>query len=84
VSDRDDLLDGLTNEQLGQLLLTENLKLMVRKIRGGEATAADQNVALMAVKAMGIQMIPKPTNPLGQLTKAITDNLPFAGTDTAH
>lgn len=73
----DDLDSIVDPKELGKLLLTENLKALLRRIRSGEATAADMNVARAACKDLGVEMLPTPGNPLGQLQQAVTHNLPF-------
>lgn len=52
---------------------------LLRKIRSGEATAAELNVARQMLKDNNIQAIVTPTNPLGQLA-AVTEGLPFPDT----
>lgn len=69
------------NEALAKLLLNKTLEALLARVKSGEATAAELNVALQAVKAMGIEMIPKKGNAAGKLAGALTDTLPFAGDD---
>lgn len=73
-----------SDTDLGKALLTESLKLLLKRVKDGDATAAELNVAMQAVARMGIEMRPTVSNPMGQLSKALTDKLPFAGSDTAH
>ena len=77
---------SLDNEALGKEILTATLLLLLKRVRAGEATAAEMNVAMQTVKAMGIEMIPTKSNAAGKLRQALTDRLPFAGqdSDTAH
>jgi hypothetical protein len=70
------------NLNLAELLLTGTLKLLVERVKDGSATAADLAVAHKLVKDCGVQMLPTETNPMGKLMGALTDKLPFAGSDT--
>ena len=72
----------LDDESLARTLLTVSLRDLVNRIQKGVATAADLNVARAYCKDLNIQMVPKPGNSAGQLGKAVTDGLPYAG-DTA-
>ncbi|KQW02204.1 hypothetical protein [Rhizobacter sp. Root1221] len=54
---------------------------LARKIKAGEATSADFSAAIKFLKDNGIEAQVMPDNPLGQLGVAITEGLPFAGTD---
>jgi hypothetical protein len=64
----EDQLDALHGELAAQL---------ASKIRSGEATAADMAVARQFLKDNGIQSLPTPKSPLGELA----DSLPFADPD---
>lgn len=71
-----DLLN-LLHERLGEHLL--------ERLESGEATAAEVGQAVKFLKDNGIEAIPKPHNPLGQLSTSMS-NLPFTDPDdvTAH
>lgn len=71
-------------EELGKLLLEETLNALLKRVRSGEATAADLNVARAAVKDLNIQMLPTEGNAAGQLARAVTDNLPFPDAGISH
>lgn len=47
------------------------------KIRSGEYTAADLNVARQFLKDNGIEALASPGSPLGGLKQAVTEGLPF-------
>ena len=53
-------------------------KDLTRRIKDGEATAADLSVARQFLKDNNIDSIAKPDNPLGNLAAA----LPFPGSET--
>lgn len=57
---------------------------LAAKIKSGEYTAADLNVARQFLKDNNVQSITTPTNPLGALAGALTDGLPFASTGIEH
>ena len=69
------------NTALAQEILTIHLEGLLQLLRSGEATAADRAVALKTLQAMEVEMKATPTNSLGQMKQALTDDLPFAGTD---
>jgi hypothetical protein len=54
---------------------------LAAKIRDKTATAADISAAIKFLANNGIQAVVTPENPLGALAAAVTDDLPFAGTD---
>lgn len=56
-------------------------RTLAERIRSGEFTAAELAVAVKFLKDNSVQSLATPENPLGALAKAVTDNLPFAGTD---
>lgn len=66
-------------DQLGRDLLEQHLQKLKARISSGEATAADFAVALKTLQEMGVQMKVSTKNAVGQLSKAVTDQLPFAG-----
>ncbi|MFN3914728.1 MAG: hypothetical protein ACK4K3_07395 [Aquabacterium sp.] len=82
----DDLLnlEGLNREQLAGLAFDASLKEVIRKIKAGEATAADLTFALNAAKHLNIGQVPSATNGAGQLKQAITEGLPFPDAGMAH
>lgn len=57
---------------------------LAKRIRAGEWTAADMNVARAFLKDNGIESLLTPENPLGQLKGAVTDNLPFPDAGVSH
>lgn len=63
------------NLELGKELLTLTLKDLVRRIRAGEATAADLNVARSLCRDLNIQAVATPGSPAASLAAS----LPFAG-----
>ena len=64
--------DNETLNALHGLLAAE----LMRKIRSGEATAAELNVARQMLKDNGIESRATPANPLGQLNSVVS-GLPF-------
>jgi hypothetical protein len=54
-------------------ILDESARLLLNRIKAGEATAADLNVARQLLKDNGINAIPTKDNGLGQLAR----QLPF-------
>lgn len=58
---------------------------LLDRVYSGEATAAEVGQAVKMLKDNGIEAIPKPHNPLGQLSTSMS-NLPFTDPDdvTAH
>lgn len=70
-------LDGLSRDDLAGLALDGALKLAVKRIKSGEATAADLTFVLNAAKHLNIGQVPSPTNGAGKLQQAITEGLPF-------
>jgi hypothetical protein len=84
-----DDLAGATREKLGTTLLDETLLHLAGRVRSKKVTAAELNVALQAIKHLGINIhtdngVPKPGTPGGKLAGALTDSLPFAGGDAPH
>ena len=65
-----------SNEAL-QELHNDLAKSLSKKIKTGEATAAELSVARQFLKDNGIDAIPRKANPLGQLA----DSLPFPDAD---
>lgn len=63
-------------------LLTDTLQALSKKIKSGEATAADMAVALNACKALGIERLAKPGGKTMKAAGTLLENLPFAGTDS--
>lgn len=68
---------------LAEALMDATLVALLTRVRSGDATAADLTAALKACQQNGVQQIPTANNPMGQLGKALTDTLPFAGTQPA-
>lgn len=64
-----------------QALQQETVSGLLARLRSGEATAADYNVARQLLKDHNVEAIPLPGSPLAGLSKAITDTLPFAGSE---
>lgn len=62
------------SEEALELLHAELAKQLADKIRTGEATAADLNVARQFLKDNGIDAVPKKGSPLD----ALRDSLPFS------
>lgn len=79
-----DNLDGLNRDQLAGMAFDVSLKAVIKKIKAGEATAADLTFALNAAKHLNIGQVPTATNGAGQLSQAITEGLPFPDTGMAH
>jgi hypothetical protein len=52
-----------------------------KRIQDGTATAADLAQARQFLKDNNVETLATPDNPLGQLGAALTDGLPFAGSD---
>lgn len=71
---------GLSRDDLAGLALDGALKLAVKRVKSGEATAADLTFVLNAAKHLNIGQVPSPNNGAGQLQKAITEGLPFPTT----
>jgi hypothetical protein len=63
------------DKQLAKELYTLTLKDLIRRIREGEATAADLNVARAICKDADIQSLPTP----GSVMADLAATLPFAG-----
>lgn len=72
-----------TRKGIAEALMDATLSALLVRIKSGGATAADFTAALKACQVNGVQQVPTADNAMGQLGKAITDNLPFAG-DSAH
>lgn len=66
-----DLKDTLTELQLA--VATG----LLARLRSGEATAADFNVARQLCKDHNLELPPTPKSPLGALAKSVADGLPF-------
>ena len=69
------MTDPVDNQELGKLLLNLTLKDLVAKIKSGNATAADLNVARSICRDLNIQALPTPGSPL----QSLAASLPFAG-----
>lgn len=54
---------------------------LARKIRAREATAADMGAAIKFLQNNGIQANVVPGSPLDELASAVTEGLPFAGSE---
>lgn len=68
----------MTNmKDLNDLIHRSLAEKLLERIRSGEATAADLNVARQYLKDNNIQGVPKDNSPLGNLVK----ELPFTETD---
>lgn len=68
-----------TRKSVAEALMDATLAALLARVQSGEATAAEMMAALKACSQNGVQVIPTGDNPLGQLGKALTDSLPFAG-----
>jgi hypothetical protein len=64
-------------DELLSLLHGEMAKVLLEKVRSGEVTAAELNVARQFLKDNGIDAIPKEGSPLGNLA----DELPFTSAE---
>lgn len=64
MSDLRDLLEQLQSE---------TVKALLDRVRSGEATASDLNVARQLLKDNGVDTIPKKGDPLAQLQDALPD-----------
>ncbi|MBX6333971.1 hypothetical protein IRY61_01360 [Candidatus Saccharibacteria bacterium] len=64
-------------ETLHELVTQE----LTKRIRSGEATAADIAQAIKLLKDNGITAIPTEDNSLGKLMGSLADRLPFTNTD---
>ena len=75
-----DLLDpsAMDDKALAAAIHTEGMRALLKRIRAGEATAADLNVARQWVKDNGTQQLPLP----GTVSFDLAKSLPFAGGDT--
>lgn len=62
------------NKLLEELHL-ETAKSLLAKVKSGEATAAEIGNALKMLKYNGIEAIPTPENPLGELANKLPDFL---------
>lgn len=67
----------MKTDEILALLHSEMATVLLNKIRNGEVTAAELNVARQFLKDNGIDSIPKEGSPLGNLAEA----LPFTGTE---
>ena len=63
-----------------QSLQSELAKELLRKLRSGEATAADMNVMRAFLKDNNIESLPVE----GSALRDLAASLPFAGSDHAH
>ena len=72
-----------TSKELNELhgLIAREL---ARKIRQGEATAAEYAAAIKFLKDNNVQALVTPENPLGKLAVALTDSLPFPSQGMEH
>ena len=59
------------NTELLEVLFTDTIEALLARVRSGEATASDLNVARQLLKDNGIEAIATPTNPLGSLAASL-------------
>lgn len=65
----------MKTDEILALLHSEVAATLLEKVRGGDATAADLNVARQLLKDNNITSVPKPGDPLTNLVH----ELPFTG-----
>lgn len=65
-------------DEIMALLHAEMAQKLLDKVRNGEVTAAELNVARQFLKDNGIDGVPKENTPLGNLV----NELPFTGDET--
>lgn len=65
------------NLDIAKKLYTATLEQLLARIKSGEATAAELNVALQACVRAGVNMQAKKGNALGQLAGELGGTLPF-------
>lgn len=69
-------------KQLAEELFDASLKALKDRIKSGEATAADFAAALKYAQHIGVSAVPgKPGTPAGDFAQALTEKLPFAGSE---
>ena len=66
-------MDNKKNKDLLEVLHTELIKELLDRIRHGDAKPSDLNVARQMLKDNGIECLPVPESPFGDLMASLPD-----------